>query len=506
MIETLWVTNPDGDTLELNLRSSETDHGLLVFNMSGLGPPKGTVSGTAGPSYDGIRGTFVRTDARHIILTLAVTARGDAEETAKQLIYDYFPIKGTIILGVTTGIKDVYTEAIVETNEMNEFAKVENAVIGLYCADPYFLDLIEQNVRIPYDTLTNVPYVGEVPTGIYMELIIGGTIIAGTDDIVITNSNRSQSMTIDLTLVGDSGPGDKIYIDTRSGQKSIIYRDAVTFLQTNLLPGVSINEDWIQLYPGDNNITVTSTIVAHADMPDPADLVAYVPLNEIDGGDALELHGGDDFINNDTIIGDGPGKVYPNARQFNIEDSPYLANAAPNPDLCPTGDFTIVFWGKVDSFANFRYVIHTNYGSSGGYYLRASTGSPGSLIFGIMSGGTTKTESIAMEPVGGWEIYFAWYDASATTMYIQKANGSPVSQGSVAAPGSYSYPTNIGGIAGSSTFDGQLQALAFYGSVLTSDERLFYLNLGEASRGRTYAEAIGEMEIIIQFRPLFEGV
>jgi len=62
MIETLWVTNPNEDTLELNLRSSERTHGLLVFNMTGLGPPNATVSGAAGPSYDGIRASFVRTD------------------------------------------------------------------------------------------------------------------------------------------------------------------------------------------------------------------------------------------------------------------------------------------------------------------------------------------------------------------------------------------------------------------------------------------------------------
>jgi len=502
MIETLWITNPSGDTLELNLRSSEVDHGLLVFNMTGLGPPKATVSGEGGPGYDGIRASFVRTDARHMVLTLAVTARGDDEEIAKQLIYDFFPIKGTIGLGVTTGAKNVYTEAIVETNEFNQFAKVENAVIGLFCPDPYFLDIIPQEVNIRQDEETNVVYTGDVSTGIYMKLIFGGA----CDDVYITNDNGGQAMYVDLALVGGAAMGDKVYIDTRVGQKSVIHE---TWLgtQTNLLSGMGMVDDWLQLHPGDNNIEVAATVTPHADIP--TNLVEYWPLSEENDQGALGVHADNNLARN-GVIGKGfplLGYTYPYARDFVSGNEAYFENLTPAAALCPIGDFAISFWANVDVYANDGFILEALKVSPGGFHINTVTGTR--IQFGVKADGAIQTSvHLDTAAVGTWALYTFWFDLSEMKIWGQMNLGTEEWQNQLTAPSTWSSKLSMGGgsIWGDPAedfYDGRLQSVMLYDKILTTTEKTFLYNSGN---GRSYAETTGKIETKIQYSRLSQGV
>ena len=281
MIQTVWVKNPSGSILELNLRNSGEDHGLVIFNMSGLGSPKATVNGQGGPNFDGVRVNSLRVDARHMTMTLGVQGTGMIEEAAKDLIYTYFPVKQQVILGIETDTKDVYIPAIVESNEFNQFAKIENAVISLYCSFPYFIDRLEENVIISPDSaiplfefpfsnesltvpqiefgyITALPtafidYRGEVKTGLDIAIQFLGAVT----EIVITNTNGAQQMTIDISSVGPTESGDQIFINTRVGEKSIYFvRDSIW---TNLINYVGIDDDWIQLLSGNNAIIINAT-------------------------------------------------------------------------------------------------------------------------------------------------------------------------------------------------------------------------------------------------------
>lgn len=278
MIKTVTVINPTGQMLELDLRRSGEEVGLLIFNIEGLGPPKATVSGTGGPNFDGIRASSVRTDARHLLMTLAVPVGGEFEEDAKQRIYTYFPIKKEIIFGVVTDRKDVYIPAIVESNEFNQFASVENAVISLFCPNPYFLGRVEEVVTIDdisgipifefpfsneslvvkllkFGLVTDLPtaeigYNGEVETGIDININFTGA----ATDIVITNNNGSQLMTIDTADLEPLQSGDQIFINTRVGKKSIYFIRSTVW--TNIINAVGIDDDWIALRPGGNRVII----------------------------------------------------------------------------------------------------------------------------------------------------------------------------------------------------------------------------------------------------------
>lgn len=281
MIQTVWIKNPAGSILDLKLGSSGDDHGLVIFNMSGLGPAKATVNGQGGPNFDGVRVSSVRLDARHMTITLAVKGFGNVEETAKDKIYTYFPIKKQILVGIETDTKDVYIPAIVESNEFNQFAKIENAVISLYCPFPYFIDreessaLIRSDAVIPLfqfpfsnESLTDpllqfgyftalptafIEYRGEVKTGVDINIEFLGAVT----EIVITNTNGAQQMTIDVSGVGPTQAGDQIFINTRVGEKSIFFIRNGTW--TNILNYVGIDDDWIGLEPGNNIIIMNAT-------------------------------------------------------------------------------------------------------------------------------------------------------------------------------------------------------------------------------------------------------
>jgi hypothetical protein len=280
MIKTISSVNSAGSTLKLDLRRSGEELGLLIFNIEGLGPPKATVNGTGGPNFDGIRASSIRADARHLLMTLAVTKGGELEEDAKQRIYRYFPVKQEIILRIETDRKDVYIPAIVESNEFNQFSLVENAVISLFCPNPYFLSTIVNsiimdtasgipNFECPFENVglyaptiefgfitdfptAEIPYNGEVKTGIDINL----NFLGAATDIVITNNNGSQQMTIDTSNLEPLVLGDQIFINTRVGEKSIWFvRDTVW---TNIINAVGIDDNWIDLRPGGNRIIVNA--------------------------------------------------------------------------------------------------------------------------------------------------------------------------------------------------------------------------------------------------------
>lgn len=282
MIETVWVTNPGGETLKLNLRTSQEDEGLLIFNITGLGSPKATVNGVGGPTFDGLRVNSVVADARHLLMTLAIPPQVNEEQT-KEKVYRYFPIKKEITLRIKTGFRDVYTMAHVEASEFNQFATVENVEISLLCANPYFTDMLEQELEITYDSATPqfafpffneapdptinfgyitasgssglVTYDGGVETGLDIEMYIHGPIT----QVDIYNDALDQrlgfSTTAALAYFGaPAQSGDRVVINTRRGKKSIYYiRGGVSY---NMLNSVWFADTWLTLIPGLNYITV----------------------------------------------------------------------------------------------------------------------------------------------------------------------------------------------------------------------------------------------------------
>lgn len=276
MIKNVYITQPpilsSGKVLTLNMNSSGQDEGLVIFNIDGLGPPKATISAETGPNTDGSVINAIKTDPRHMVITLAVAnVAGISEEEIKQKIYDYFQIKQEIKFRVESDTKDVYTLATVEQVEFNQFNKIENVVISLYSPVAWWQNQYwDQNISILSvgNGGTTIPYVGDIPVG--LEIVI--TINNNLSDLSLVSIYTDTAVggpydsifEIDLypTLSQVGGPssllsGDEIRIDTRYGTKSVkFWRGSSAW---NVINGVTLDETtykrWSKLYSGSNEIS-----------------------------------------------------------------------------------------------------------------------------------------------------------------------------------------------------------------------------------------------------------
>lgn len=519
MIESLWITNPNNETLELNLRSSEATHGLLVFNLEGLGSPKATVTGSTGFNYDGVRNYFVSADARHLILTLAVSDRGSDEETAREKIYQYFPVKAEITFRVTTEDgKDVSTQAFVESVEMNQFAKVENAVISLYCADPYFFETDFSSATMLLDTPTNILYSGSIPTGILINCDIGGQ----CTDITITNDNGSQSMQIELPdeANGSSGLRSQLIVDTRFGSKEVLWISREGSIYDITGSGVSLSQDWIELRRGNNTITVSATINA-PDAPGGTNLKGYWPLDGRGVNVAYDRHTGEHHIpqSGTKALDDGVGMpnypLYETAIDFISGNSLYFRTTNVEPDFQHLGggesSFSVCFWaspGDVMS-GGVEYTIASMWddiGNSPNWYGGWQIFFIGNTSMAFRTSVSAGSSTLLGSRATGWNFYACRYDHVSGTKYISMNAGTPDTGG----------PINIGASNSrlcigarsddlSDPMNGQIQGLAYFNDFLTQDEVAFIYNSGTWV-GRRYVELTGDIETTIQYQIKHIGV
>lgn len=284
MIQSVWVMNSNGQRLDINLRESGDALGLYLYNIEGMGTPSAAVNGVGGPSFDGVVVNSVKVDPRQLVITLATPKQGMEEEIVKKMVYNHFPFTEYVRFGITTDAHDVYIDAIVESVESNPFAKVENYVIGLYCPRPYWRDATRRDYSItsssgipmfqfPFSnnsliqpllifgeitTLPSaiIPYYDGMTTGVEITL----NLLGYASDIMITNTNRSQTMGLWLdgieTQVGSVRAGDRIIINTNNGEKSVTFhRDGIAY---NIINAILIGQNWIKLHPGINTVAVTA--------------------------------------------------------------------------------------------------------------------------------------------------------------------------------------------------------------------------------------------------------
>ncbi len=243
---------PGSSWLFLNVFGSETDEGIEIFNITGLGPPKATVAGSGGPNYDGIRATSIRTDSRHLLVTLAIRP-GEDEEVTKQKIYDTFRIKQEMQIRFTTDSKTVDINGYVESVEMNQFAKVENAVISILCTDPYYRKFTQENTTILY-TGTLIDYDAEVERGCEITFTVNGSGVSPPFWIENDSGSRIEEMNFNIPSTIQGYPpisGDTVVLNTNRGLKSIIFTNG--WGSFNLINYLDLADPWIQLYLGNVN-------------------------------------------------------------------------------------------------------------------------------------------------------------------------------------------------------------------------------------------------------------
>lgn len=261
MIESIWVTNQLSETLTLDLATSGVDEDIYVFSIEGLGSPVATVNSVGGPAVPGTRVNSVSVDARHIVLSLAITAQDTAEEAAIAKIYKHFPTNQEVTFGITGTNKEVYTEAYVESVEVAYFSKIVNATISLVCPPGYFKYVNGYSLEFETPAPGGGYYTGFTNNGPSVGALFTVSFSGAVTGLQFRDWNSNQLMRI----VNPSPPptpssfqsGDLLVIDTRVGLKSVTLTRSST--DYNWIHAIPIQDDWIQFTQGNAWVVVEAT-------------------------------------------------------------------------------------------------------------------------------------------------------------------------------------------------------------------------------------------------------
>lgn len=285
MIKSVSVTNYLGESLRMEL-TNPYETGIVVENITGLGPGKADVNVTELTSSDGSLYNSARLGTRNITMLLRFMFAPDIE-TVRQKTYKYFPIKKHLTLTFETDNRSCYITGYVESNEPVIFDKSEYTQVSIICPDPYFYSLRadstvfsgvvsmfefpfsnevtdnEETERflvmsdLQFESEQTVYYSGESEIGVTIRIRAIGTV----ENLTIYNTGTREFIKIDTDKMEriTGHPiieGDEITICTVKGKKSItLLRDGVT---TNILNCMTKDSSWIQLVKGDNVLAYTA--------------------------------------------------------------------------------------------------------------------------------------------------------------------------------------------------------------------------------------------------------
>lgn len=291
MIKNITITNHLNKSITIDLRNPEDSSGFFIKSIEGLGPAKADINVSEMAGMDGGFYNSARADKRNIVFTIGFYSYfrylgGRSPiidmtiEKIRQLSYKYFPLKRNVTIKIETDERTLYTTGYVESNEPTIFSNDQTAVISIICPGSYFKDIYQ--VYVPFGSITplfsfpfsneslvsklinfgsiiqettkNIPYEGEAPTGIFIQIHCIGT----ATNIEIVSERTNGSIYIDTTklasIVGSAiQSGDDIFISTSKGNKyALLQRGATTY---NILHAVIENIEWFELEYGGNEFT-----------------------------------------------------------------------------------------------------------------------------------------------------------------------------------------------------------------------------------------------------------
>lgn len=281
MIHSVTVTNHLGESLTLELGSPEKS-GLLIREITGLGPPQANINSYDLATIDGSRFVNSRVQTRNIVLTvMPILTPNSSVEDNRLKVYRYFPIKQQIRFAVQTDNRNAYVTGYVESNEADIFSNEETLTVSILCPDPYFYESgdgqtivftgIESVFEFAFsneslsDNLLEVSavkslksktfeYVGDAEIGFIISIRILDTV---SGDILIYNPTTHETMTLNTAKITPGlHPNDYINISTVKGKKYIQHVRGSAI--TNVINAMDHDSDWFTLKKGLNTIIYTA--------------------------------------------------------------------------------------------------------------------------------------------------------------------------------------------------------------------------------------------------------
>lgn len=232
------VTNKYGQTL--NLSASKA---YALAQVTGLTPPFATINTTPLATKDGSVYNSARAENRNIVLYIYPR---NSIETARVNLYTYFKAKQPIRLEITTASRSVWIDGFVESIEGDLYENPQQIQISIICTDPFFKSKTEVEATFA-EGAASINNPSDEESGAVFELTASGAVQAPT----ITNATTGESFGLDKTMQS----GDKITINTRRGEKSVILtRNGQT---TNIINDITAGSRWVSIIPGTNALTIS---------------------------------------------------------------------------------------------------------------------------------------------------------------------------------------------------------------------------------------------------------
>lgn len=285
MLKSITITNYLGNSATYRIQGADPDDGsgLLITEITGLGPTKADINMTELATADGGIFNSARASSRNIVIKAKFTNAKTIEE-ARLASYKFFPIKKKVIFHIETDNRIAETEGYVESNDPVIFSDSCEMQVSILCESPYFLSVSEEGKKettfagidflfefpfendslqeplLEFGNIVNkkentVYYDGDAETG----CIINIHAVGQANKITIYNIKTREIMNLDTDKLQSLGLGtafeygDDITINTIKGQKSItLLRNGVTY---NILNILGKDADWFQLAKGDNLFT-----------------------------------------------------------------------------------------------------------------------------------------------------------------------------------------------------------------------------------------------------------
>lgn len=256
----LIVQNAKGEQLRLTQNENYD-----VIDVAGTNPPTAAINTVDIAGVDGSRFNSSRIEQRNIVITLNIKPPIEINRIA---LYRYFQVKRYIKIYYKNEHRDVYTEGYVESFENNPWTQLQQPQISIICPDPFWKSVDEVTAKFSNTTaLFEFPFsisnegvefsrieklataylnVGEVASGGIIEFYAGSNQILNP-----IFYNRSTNEFFGLNF--DMQAGDKIVINTQTGEKSVtLVRNGV---EESILSDRMTGSSWITFEPGENELS-----------------------------------------------------------------------------------------------------------------------------------------------------------------------------------------------------------------------------------------------------------
>ena len=254
---TLKIENRFGDILELTHNEN-----YIVTNIAGLNPPKAKINLSDIAGMNGALFNSAKAETRNLVLTVLPQT---PVEKNRLTLYRFAQVAQWCKIYYSNGSVDVQIEGYVETVEGSLFSKTQSLQVSIICPQPYFEGLHEiyndissliSNFEFPFaveaegiefsyinhDVLSTVVNVGDVETGIIVEITARGEVV----NPIIYDNTTGGSIGLNITLADR----EKIVINTNSGSRSVKLISGIS--ETNIIDKLKANPNWFTLQPGEN--------------------------------------------------------------------------------------------------------------------------------------------------------------------------------------------------------------------------------------------------------------